>query len=299
MSRLRPIELKLINDLFGMDSGWVLDFSNKTFADFFQGEVEIDIYDDVYAFESGSKGKRLRRFLEIGQPKAIVRALSALWEYREIDRISKGQSETIANARKRLSDIVIRLGGEQLPQHDLQETGPSPQDAKEFTRVNHAELDRLARIFLDLYNMDDRPQGRGYKFEQLLTDLFCAWNMDARHGFKLIGEQIDGSFYHQGTTFLVEAKWHKDPLDASSLRSFQGKIDERIEGTKGLFIGYNGFTTEALQAFTARRIILADGMDIYDALQRRIPWPDIITAKMRHASEFRNPMKNVRDLFPV
>lgn len=299
MSQLRPIELKLINDLFGMDSGWVLGFSNKTFADFFKSEVGIDIYDDVYAYGSGSKGKRLRCFLDIGQPKAIIKALSALWEYREAERMSKSESETVVNAWKRLSDIVVRLGGSQLTQYDILDTVTAQQTTKEPPKINRAELDRLERVFLDLYNMDDRPQGRGYKFEQLLTDLFHAWDMDARHGFKLVGEQIDGSFYHEGTTFLIEAKWHKNLLDASSLRAFQGKIDERIEGTKGLFVSYSGFTNEALQAFTARRIILADGMDIYDALQRQISWPDIITAKMRYASEFKNPMRNVRDLFPL
>lgn len=80
MEQLRPVELKLVDELFGMSSGYVLDFTNSTFAEFFRREVGIDIYDNAYAINGGSKGKHLRAFLTIGQPRAIARALAALWE---------------------------------------------------------------------------------------------------------------------------------------------------------------------------------------------------------------------------
>ncbi len=71
------------------------------------------------------------------------------------------------------------------------------------------------------------------------------------------------------------------------------------EWTRGLFVSFSGFTDVGLQAFTARKIILADGMDIYDALRRRLSIPDIIAAKIRHASEYREPFRRVRDLIPL
>ena len=49
MDQVRPVELKLVDELFGMNSGYVLDFSNSTIADFFQREVGVDIYDEAYA----------------------------------------------------------------------------------------------------------------------------------------------------------------------------------------------------------------------------------------------------------
>ena len=109
--QLRPVELKLIDELFGMSSGYVLDFTNSTFADFFRREVGIDIYDNAYGIYGSSKGKHLRAFLTIGQPRAIAKALTALWEYRETDRLGRAQAETVVNARLRLSTIVERLGG--------------------------------------------------------------------------------------------------------------------------------------------------------------------------------------------
>ncbi|MFG1404388.1 hypothetical protein [Xanthobacter sediminis] len=66
MEQLRPVELKLVDELFGMSSGYVLDFTNSTFAEFFRREVGIDIYDNAYAINGRSKGKHLRAFLMIG-----------------------------------------------------------------------------------------------------------------------------------------------------------------------------------------------------------------------------------------
>ncbi len=47
MSSLRTIEKRYFEDLFGMSSGYVLEFTNNTFAEFFRENVHINIY-DVY-----------------------------------------------------------------------------------------------------------------------------------------------------------------------------------------------------------------------------------------------------------
>lgn len=301
MEHLRPIELKLVDELFGMSSGNVLEFTNSTFADFFRREVGTDIYDDAYALYGGSKGKRLRAFLTAGQTRAIARALAALWEYREIDRLGRARAETVLNARQRLSAIVERLGGAPLSSFDaaVEAPGVRGETKPRAFRADEATLWRLEAQFLALHEMSDEPQARGHHFEKLLTELFNAWGMDARGGFRLTGEQIDGSFQLNGDTYLLEAKWHRAKTDASTLHAFQGKVSERPEWTRGLFVSFAGFTDVGLQAFTARKIILADGVDIFDALARRLPIPDIIAAKIRHAAEYRNPFERVRTLFPL
>lgn len=301
MEQLRSVELKLIDELFGMSSGYVLDFTNSTFAEFFRREVGIDIYDNAYAIYGSSKGKHLRAFLTIGQPRAIAKALTALWEYRETDRLGRAQMETVVNARRRLSMIVERLGCASLvsyePETDDVET--KSQGAPRAFRADEATLRCLEERFFALHEMSDQPHARGRHFETLLADLFNAWGMDARGGFTVVGEQIDGSFQLGSDTYLLEAKWHRAKTDANTLHGFQGKVSERPEWTRGLFVSFAGFTEVGLQAFTARRIILADGMDIYEALARRLSIPDIIAAKIRHASECRNPFERVRNLFPL
>ena len=46
MPKLTTADMKLIDSLFGMYGGYVMDFSNKRFNVFFKQDVGVDIYDD-------------------------------------------------------------------------------------------------------------------------------------------------------------------------------------------------------------------------------------------------------------
>ena len=59
MSNIRSIDMMFLNDVFEMNSGYVLNFSDRTFAQFFAEELNIDIDDTNYAQTGNSKGKRL------------------------------------------------------------------------------------------------------------------------------------------------------------------------------------------------------------------------------------------------
>ncbi len=61
-ARLRATELRLIDDLFEMGGGVVLDFSNQTFAEFFADELGTEIYHPRWETHGTSKAKRLRFF---------------------------------------------------------------------------------------------------------------------------------------------------------------------------------------------------------------------------------------------
>lgn len=300
MDRLRPIEMKLVDELFGMSSGYVLDFDNKSYAEFFRSEVGVDIYDAAYADDGGSKGKRLRAFLSIGQTSAITRALTALWEYREVSRLSNGEPEKVSNARQRLSALVQKLGGVPLPNHDpgAEAAEPKPATPPRPFRPDTETLQRLRDRLFALHNMSDEPQARGRHFETLLADLFNAWGLEARASFSLTGQQIDGSFQLGSDTYLLEAKWHRDKIGSNTLRAFQHAVEDRPQWARGLFVSYSGFSDDGLTDFTARRIILIDGMDLMDAMSRRIPLPDIFAAKMRYSAERKKPFASVRVLFP-
>jgi hypothetical protein len=156
----------------------------------------------------------------------------------------------------------------------------------------------LEAEFMALHAMNDVAQARGYAFERFLKKLFDVWGLDARGSFKLVGEQIDGSFLHRSSVYLIEARWRSCQTDASSLRAFQEKVGDRLEGSRGLFISYSGFTAEGLQAFNAKRVVMMDGMDIVEALRRRISLDDVVTAKFRIAVEERRAFVHVRELFP-
>ncbi len=64
MPNFRSIDMLIIDDLFEMESGYVLNFSNRTFAQFFAEELNVDIDDPIFCKHGTSKAKRLRCFLQ-------------------------------------------------------------------------------------------------------------------------------------------------------------------------------------------------------------------------------------------
>ncbi len=71
MSSLTPVEKRVFEELLGMSSGYVFDFTDRTFASFFRDVANIDIDNDMYCREGNSKARRMRLFWEI-EPDAVV-----------------------------------------------------------------------------------------------------------------------------------------------------------------------------------------------------------------------------------
>ncbi|TIW86038.1 MAG: DUF3644 domain-containing protein, partial [Mesorhizobium sp.] len=103
--------MMVLDDIFEMGGGYVLNFSDRTFAQFFAEEVNVDIDDPIYARNGGSKGKRLRCFFQTVDKPTVVRTLRALWEYREALRQRTGQPDKIQNAHGRLLEVINRIQG--------------------------------------------------------------------------------------------------------------------------------------------------------------------------------------------
>lgn len=104
MSDLKTTEKKPFDLLFELNSGYVMDFTNSTFEELFS-ELNIDIYSEKYAFNGGSKAKRLRAFWQVEPNERVADVLSALIDYwRQIHPIPK--SEDLALVRQ--CEIAIR-----------------------------------------------------------------------------------------------------------------------------------------------------------------------------------------------
>lgn len=70
-----------------MASGYVLgdSYTNATFTELFRKCIEIDIYDNKYAFHGNSKAKRLRAFWELQIDVLVGKVLEEIldiWSYK-------------------------------------------------------------------------------------------------------------------------------------------------------------------------------------------------------------------------
>ena len=64
-NKIRALDMPVLDEVFEMSRGYVLNFSDRTFAEFFYDELGISIDDPCYAQQGESKGKRLRFFITV------------------------------------------------------------------------------------------------------------------------------------------------------------------------------------------------------------------------------------------
>lgn len=154
----------------------------------------------------------------------------------------------------------------------------------------------IEEIRLDYNRLSELPASsdattkrkRGYEFEKLLNSLFALDELDPRTGYRPSGEQIDGSIYFDGRVYLLEAKWHAEPLPASTLYQFKGKVDGKLAGTIGIFISMSGYSEDAVDALVLGKdlnIILFDRRDMDAAITRGRGFRQTLKMKIRKACE--------------
>jgi len=266
----------------------VLDFSDASFSDFFASELKVNIDDPKYAVNGRSKGKRLRYFLQYCNDATAIEVLTALWEHRSEHLVRTGGKDPVINAEDRYQELIHRLS-----------VGTNSRPAAANPTTSTVDRQKIAKIKADLLQVASlSPQARGYAFEGFLKSLFEAFGLAAHAPFRLRGEQIDGSFQLGGDIYLLEAKWHGQPIGVGELHTFHGKIEQKAAWTRGLFVSNSGFSDDGLSAFgRGKRVICMDGLDLYEMLEREIPLTQVLERKIRRAAETGSPFARVRDLF--
>lgn len=168
-------------------------------------------------------------------------------------------------------------------------------DASDTTVISEAKYTELTKTLLEISALSPIP--RGFAFERFLVEVFDVWRLAPRGSFRLVGEQIDGSFLLHHETFLLEAKWQNAQIGAADLRSFSAKVSDKAAWSRGLFISNSGFSSEGLEAFgRGKPVILMDGLDLFETLQRRMNLMTVLATKVRRAAETGRPFVPVREL---
>ena len=163
-------------------------------------------------------------------------------------------------------------------------------DAKEAlqrARDRERRLGELRQAYLDLTVSEDR-QASGYGLEDLLKELFALNEIRYRKSYRAEGEQIDGSFAFGGFDYIVEARWRKEQPSLQDLLAFKGKVDRKIESTRGILLSVNGFRKEdvnRLREAGSANLILFDGYDLNLILEGRVCLIDALQAKVDKAAQ--------------
>lgn len=108
MPRISTVDMMFLDVLFEMEGGYVLDFSNRTFSEFFARDLGIDVDHPSFVQDGPSKGRRLRCFLRLADAATARRALEALWNYRQ-HRQQLRNDEAVVDAHGRFSALLRSL----------------------------------------------------------------------------------------------------------------------------------------------------------------------------------------------
>ena len=111
MSNFKFRELNLLEQLFRMEGGYVLDFSNRTFAQFFADE-DIEIYSDKYGPTEASKANHMRAFWESEPDHVVGKVLASLIEHHV------PENDRNRELRRKCREIVARLQAPSGPELD-------------------------------------------------------------------------------------------------------------------------------------------------------------------------------------
>jgi hypothetical protein len=275
VSDLTFSEKRVLEQLLGMASGYVLDFTDRTFEEFIRENTGRDIWDARCEYRSGSKANRLRAFWTKEENAVVGKLLSALLDYN-------GETSTRALACRQ---IVHRLLGNTTAQ-------PADNPHQTFEQIAQKAgrsqvLWQLKERFSQLSTEKDRNKA-GLALENLLNELFEAFDLRPRQPYRVVGEQIDGSFELDGHVYLVESKWEKHALPEADLLIFKGKIESKSPFTRGVFIALNGITEPAKYAITrgqAPPFFVMDGYDLLMILSEAIDLREFLRRRVRLLAE--------------
>ena len=108
MSNLKTHEKRVFEHLFNR-GGYVLDFNDSTFAEFFR-EHRINIEEEKYHYNGRSKMKRLRAFWEIEPNHTVAQVLESLLE------CAYASEDINSNDKIKATKIINRLKGKTAEQ---------------------------------------------------------------------------------------------------------------------------------------------------------------------------------------
>lgn len=136
MSSLKMADRRLLEKLFRMEGGYVLNFSDRTFGEFVAEVVERDIHAEQYMAEGSSKANKLRTFWKEESDFIVGQLILALVDYEVTLNLTPDAQEKARAEQCR--HIATRLLA----------SGPSLSPLKEHAKIlnaNHLE-EQIRRI---------------------------------------------------------------------------------------------------------------------------------------------------------
>ncbi len=199
--------------------------------------------------------------------------------------------EKISQAHKAVGRLKIEVKKAKEVLKDEKEILARRQKAEEerqkaLTSIN--SLESLKERLTGLTSQLGTQEG-GYAFETWFYDLVGYDEIPSRLPYKdPKGRQIDGSLTLDGTTFLIETKFTKEPIGSQDIDIFLSKIRTKADNTMGIMVSMSGFNSGAIETASHDRtpVILLDHTHLFSfVFPGTLSLSDVIRRVWRHASQ--------------
>lgn len=281
MANLSFIEKQLLEKVFQMRGGYVLDFSNRTFQTFINDVLGFDVYK---RFEYQSKANLLRLIFSQETDTYVGKVILELLKYKKSflsikDDEIESFNEAVNIGNRLLGRIIVK--------------------SKNETNKTKVEIDykQIKKLLFDIESIEN-AQRKGYGFEKYLNYLFEVFGLKPRNSFKINGEQIDGSFDFENEIYLVEAKWHKNNIGVDDLRIFTDKIEQKSHFTRGVFISFSRCDNYVYQRYTNNqaRFIIIYVEELFIMCEQEINFNSLLENKLRALAEEGKIFKHMMEI---
>lgn len=140
-------------------------------------------------------------------------------------------------------------------------------------------------------------QRAGYEFQDWFYDFVDHFELECKRPYIVKGRQIDGSLTIDGTTFLVELKFTKEPIPPSDIDIFRQKIISKADNTMGIFISMSGFNPGAKIAASGERtpVLLLDYNHLYYVLGHIMTLGELVNRVKRHSAQTSEAYLSIQD----
>ena len=150
----------------------------------------------------------------------------------------------------------------------------------QFRRVNFVQL--LTDDFAAISKL--APQARGIRFEKLLARVVISLGWNTNESARTAYEEFDIFIDRNGSYYLIECKWTKNPAGPDVTSHLLAKLMRR-ESVKGILMSMSGFTRGAVTSvedLSSSKIILFFGpKDVEQIVKEPKNFDELLMAKER------------------
>ncbi len=206
MANLKFNEKQIFEKLFD-NGGYVLDFSNRTFEEFFQ-DFNISIYANKYNINGDSKMKRLRAFWSIENDKLVGEVLESLLE------LANSINEIETKDYKQAQQYINKLQGKKTNEQAIK---------KEFTENDFLKQE-FSQIDISLLKLD-------YSFEEIIKQRLNEIELSLNSGASLSVIFLCGSTLEGLLLNIATQNPQKFNTSKSAPKNGDGKVKQLNEWT--------------------------------------------------------------------